>query len=448
MHKAAEWVWGLLKNMLIVGLGVQVLLGLGWLVCSFGRLPQFEESRSGVLYPLLVEVTRGFESVFRIPYYCILSVLQLGCAAAAAYYGLLLLRGGRNMRRNRLGALRGSLVLLTVPMVLQCHLAPLPYSLASSGLFLEIALVWKLLQKKEPVAGKELLAPLLCWGGCVLLLPEYGVLGAVPLLLVLAVVVTRCLRKKSACSPGGAYRGALLLTAGGLMVAAGICQANASPLVVTICSRISWSSISGYYEDWPEEAINVISYEEVLSVASNPENVERELWPAFREQFGDGKAEELLREINQLTWERSKSRVLRQAAWDVMGHAFSPYVVQQQLKGNAYASYTGRNYDIMRWYAPRLTELYVDYSCWMFVVGLLLAALLQLRRIKNLLRSKGLLIVLAGLSGGGMVLWYAMQGGGIMDYKQSITVLLLWYTWMICRTLQSEREVNQDFNRE
>lgn len=435
MRKAAGWIRTLLGNMLVVGLSLQILFGLGWMVASFGKPPQFGEIQTGLLYPALIQIARGFEAVFRIPYYCFLSVLQSGCAGAASFSGLLMLRGGQKGRQDRLWAFWGSLVLLTNPMAMQCHLAPLPYSLAASGLFLELMLAWRLRQKKTELTVREVSALFLCWLASALLLPEYGIFGALPLLLLLAARAAGALRTRAPGRPGGVWWVSVFLTAAGLAAAAGVCLAQAYPIEVTACSRIAWSSINGYYGDWPEEIISAVAYETILDVASNPEKLEQELWPMLLEQQGEERARQMLSEISRLTWDRSKNRVLRQAAWDMAGYAVPPLVVPRQLDGKAYASYTGRNYDIMRWYAPGWTYYYMQYSCWMFLTGLALTAALQLFRLRQAWREKRwFLAALAALTGGGMVLWYTLQGGGRMDYKKTIVLTAFWYVWMLCRT--------------
>lgn len=434
MRKAAEWIRTLLGNMLAVGLSVQILYGLGWMLASFGKPPQFGEAQAGLLYPALIQMARGFEAVFRIPYYCFLSVLQLGCAGAVSFSGLLMLRGKQKGRRDRLWAFWGSLVLLTIPMAMQCHLAPLPYSLAASGLFLELVLVWRLLRKKTELTVRELSALFLCWLVCALLLPEYGIFGALPLFLLLTVRAAAW-RTRGPGRPGSVWWVGVFLTAAGFAAAAGGCLAQAYPIEVTVCSRIAWSSINGYYGDWPEDIIGAVTYETVLDVASNPEKLEQELWPMLLEQQGEERARQMLGEISRLTWDRSKTRVLRQAVWDMAGYAIPSFVVPRQLDGKAYASYTGRNYDIMRWYAPGWTYYYLQYSCWMFLTGLALAAALQLLRLRQVWQEKGWsLAALAVLTGGEMVLWYTLQGGGRMDYKKTIVLTAFWYVWMLCRT--------------
>jgi hypothetical protein len=90
------------------------------------------------------------------------------------------------------------------------------------------------------------------------------------------------------------------------------------------------------------------------------------LQAAVEEALEEDAARALYREMTEYAWQVHWPMVVRQIGWDVLGYAVTPLVFQLQLQGEAYDSFTGRNYEVMRGQAPRLTRLYVDYGCWWY----------------------------------------------------------------------------------
>ena len=95
----------------------------------------------------------------------------------------------------------------------------------------------------------------------------------------------------------------------------------------------------------------------------------------------------------------------------------------------------------MKAHTPGITKHYIAYEGWWFVTGIVVAALISIITIndkrKSLLAGKGLLIVSALV----MVIYYTMQGAGIMDYKQTIYVTVLWTLWMCSRAIPDKTEM-------
>jgi len=130
MQKVSKAFVNVICKLLLIGFGVQIVLGLCWMVANMGRVQQFgetarylEASKSfigsgyrGILYPLLIMLAQGMEQLVRIPYHCFLYLLQLVAGFWAAYR-LLDAVGVKGKYR----ICYGSLAMLTVPMAMQTN---------------------------------------------------------------------------------------------------------------------------------------------------------------------------------------------------------------------------------------------------------------------------------------------------------------------------------------
>ena len=133
MRRLGRHTQGVLRAALACGMGVQILLGLAWLMQNMGGLQNFQESRlllagestgngfySGILY-------RGLALLLSSRLW-ILYVVQLSAAFAAAWvlWACFFPNGNKRLR------LLCTLALVTFPQAMQCHLAVLPWSLGTS----------------------------------------------------------------------------------------------------------------------------------------------------------------------------------------------------------------------------------------------------------------------------------------------------------------------------
>lgn len=153
MQYAGKHIKGVLRATLAWGMGIQILLGLVWLIRNMVGLQNFQESSlllagetgadgfySGILY-------RGLVTLLSSRLW-ILYGIQL-VAAVIASYGLMSRLIGRSWWGRRLFC---ALALVTIPQAMQCHLAVLPWSLGTSLLLGETAL-WMKFREKFP--GKD-----------------------------------------------------------------------------------------------------------------------------------------------------------------------------------------------------------------------------------------------------------------------------------------------------
>lgn len=449
MQKAGKLFWAIASRVLILGFEIWIVLGIGWMVMNFPYLQGFGETAlyeeisktficdeyEGILYPILILLARGIVKIFPIPYHCILYVVQLGCAFGAGCF-LLCCAGVKKGLWNK----GGSLVLLTFPMAMQCHLAVLPDSLVSSLLMLEMAFAVRMLKGEKVFGAREFAEVSGCWVTLALLRPEYLYLGAVPVILLFGYGAGKIWKQDKRtilfwCILVCAFTG-LIMGVTSLVQTEGYYGRTHKSWNLAMASRCAWPYANKDYDAWPEETKTYFTHEKAMQIDFYADNVERMLGRTLEAQVGELRAEELLGEVAQVGWQRHKHAILHDTAWDVVGYTFSPLVVQRQLIGKAYDSYSGRNYDVMRQQAPQLSEYYLNFGSFWFGAGLILAAFLWLLHWcgekRTLWKSGGVLVLFGWLvTAGGIVVWYSLQGAGMMDYKKSLGVTLLWLVWML-----------------
>lgn len=461
------------SRIIMIGLGIQILLGILWLCCNFGSFQKFGDSLffievsksllcdeyTGALYPVLLLLARGIEDLISIPYTYVMHLVQLAAAGYAGYFFL----GAIGMEKKE-SRIYGSLALLTVPMALQCHLAVLPNSLTFSVVLLELGYAAEAVRLKKPLQGKQLVKANACWLVSALLMPEYLYLGAGPVLLLWCCDVWRCRGQK-----GRAALWHLLLIAAFAGMIVGTNRLVQEPgsygrpersVEAALFRRVIWGSLEESWDVWPEDMKEVCSYEDMREISYYAENMERLLQTMLESELGSARAQEIYRELSRYAWDNNVREILHQTLWDAIGYTLPSLTLRMFLVGRGYDSYAGRNYEIMKERAPLLTKYYVDYSGWWLPVGIALsaasAALAWLSSGifsgKEALRGKWSKKSLTGeaspmaagfrgkssllpalvcvLTAGAGVLWYTLQGAGVWDYKNVLLGGALWVTWM------------------
>lgn len=455
VQKAAGHISAILKGVLFIGVSIQTVLGIVWMCCNFPYIPQFGESlfymqvsrtlrcdeNTGILYPaFLWAVRRNHYVVY---------VIQLAAAWIAA----------RHFFRTFLHAKEwvtvwGCLALLTIPVVMQCHMAMLPCSFAASLLLLQLSLLTGAVKKKEKRTLRKLAEISFCWLALALLLPEYLYLGAVPV----ALLVFFCCRQWKGNRRFRWY--GLLLTAvfagmilgvNGLVQTRGLYGRLQKTPLMTLTQRISWTSILKDYEDWPEQIIDCVGGGVIDQAAQYADEMDRVFFPAMEQAVADQlftrqQATEYYYTMLSDAWEWYKPVIVKDIMWDMLGYGASPALLQSFLAGRGYDTYSGRNYDFFLEHTPGLSKLYMDYGSWCFIMAAALTAVLQVLRLwnsgadeKKETVKQGLCFLIMAVA---MVLWYTMQGAGMLDYKNTTLVTQLWMAWAVLQFRCEERERN------
>ncbi len=391
MRKALKAMVAVAGRICVIGFSIQIVLGLLWMLCNFNGFQEFGDSYryvkiskdflcdeyTGILYPVLLLFARGVEKLCFVPCSCVMYLLQLLTALYAAH-AFLQAVGITGRGKN----LWGSLVLLTSPLAMQCHLAVLPESLVSSMLLLEIAWFWRTVRAGECPGSRQLAKIAVFWLAGALLEPEYLYLGALPVVLAFCY---GAVRRRGRTALRLAHNLILLAAFAGILVGMnnltqvpGACGRVRLSRSAALFSRFSWSTADKTYQDWPQDLRLVVDEGMIWETAFYPDNLFRIVGKAAEEAYGVERAEELFRETAALTFSWHRGRILHEIMWDLLGYGFAPAVSEALLDGRGYDSYTTRNYDVMLAHTPMLSKLYFHYGNWWFVPGLLLAGLQQL----------------------------------------------------------------------
>ncbi len=421
-----------IKGILFIGFSIQIVLGVIWMCFNFTAFQEFGLPESA-LYSAVFALTG------RHPWVMYLG--QLILAYFSCDFILRILRpAGKAMR------VWSTLALLTFPMAMQCHLAVLPWSFAGSLFLLEWSFAVKILKKEGEHRERAFGGMAVCWILLAFLLPEYRLLGGLPVLFTLLFCLKKlrqepkkvCLLLLAAVLAGG-------LAAGGGTVLKKVSGIEDRSISFALASRMAWPSLWADHYGWPEEMQEALG-EKIWETSFCPDNMDRILKPMMEEAFGTEQADVYYRIIAENAWVHRTSVILTQMRWDVLGYGATPIVLRTQLEGGNYDSYSGRNYEIMRNHTPVLTKYYVAYSCWWFSVCIVLAFLLT---VLYCMRKKcfiwkdifgGLLV--CALSAGILVILYTMRGAGMMDYKMSFAVSSIWPVWAL--TVMREEETSEE----
>lgn len=514
-------IWKIFSRVCLVLMLVQILPGLVWLVKNIGHLPRFHETGlylkaaenliideyMGILYPLLIRMTKGVAGLTGIPYYVFLYVLQVLVAFGV---GLQLLRRMQQMKRMKVSARKasrfnadhgkidknrayklrgkavvavGSLYLLTVPMLLQMHLAILPYSLALSVAVLLVAEGvtcfcsgrYDSENSYESEAGSAHTLIRICglWLLGYLLLPEYGILlgvfvGGVFLNIAKQSGAVRnrdkTVQDKNRQNENAqnekpqdkALRGRLAMaflftvlcfgviaqstqTSGGL----GRMQRSAGSVMV---NRFVWPHFVNYSFYWDERVNDTFSYNDLVRFSQSPEAVMYEFGPVLEEKYGKKEANDIYWNMATTSIKLGTKQALAGVGRDFFAYLCPQVALQQQLRDND-SSLSGWNYGRMQEYAPVLTKYYVksalagwNFLCLMGIVLLLAKGIGEWRRRrmaactmdeKDRGRSdvgcqlgfgcKSVVVYFVLLT----AVWYTMSGG-MQDYKKAMIMVFLW----------------------
>ncbi len=438
MRRTITWV-------LYIIMGVQIVFGCAYFAGNFSAEQQFAERYASVM-PM-----------------GIVSLIQLFAAAVSIWYVLGKL-GFEGKREKRF--LRGYVCafLLTVPCLLQMHMARLVWSPALScflwmlGLVMETAVRGVSKKKVLFLTGAYFLYGVIC--------PDGLWLGGILLFFCLLYRRKReriTENRNKSGKEAGEQREKVPFGLAVFFTAAVIFLANAglnsafpearriyrenNPGTAAV-SRFVWPNFASNYFFWDEEVKAVLSEEDAVRLCQRIDLLETEFYPAMVEAYGTGKATRLCLEMGyRCLMDRSRETVL-EIGRDLKDHLLIPFTIENNLRGRG-VSLTAWNYGRMRARSPVLVKYYVRYGSFELPI-LLLCSLLLWWFHKNDRMSQWVKQQAENSEkplfykyGGGekisvqwkilffvvilYTLWYTMRSNLPVDYKLVLPILFIWY---------------------
>lgn len=422
MRRTITWV-------LYMVMGVQIAFGCAYFATNFFVVQRFSENYASAL-----------------PMWAV-SFVQLFLAAVSTWYVLGKLGFGKSRKD---GLLRGYICafLLTVPYLLQMHLAKLVWSLSLSCLLWMLGLIMEI-----AVQGASKKGVLLLSGAYFL----YGIICPDGLWLggILVLVGSLLLKKRD--------KDGLRVSVAALFMAIVIFVTNVglnsafpearriyrenNPGTAAV-SRFVWPNFASNYFFWDEEVKAVLSEEDAVRLCQRIDLLEEEFYPAMVEAYGTGKATKLCLEMGyRCLMDRSRETV-SEIGRDLRDHLLIPFTIEGNLQGRG-VSMTAWNYGRMKARSPVLVKYYFRYGSFELPILLLGSLLLwwfhrndQMGQwIKERAAGKETKPLSYRDGGEGNValwkllcfvvilytLWYTMRSNLPIDYKLVLPILFVWY---------------------
>jgi len=463
---------GIVRGLFFIGLSIQILLGIFWMAANFTGFQEFGDSYhyisisesflsdeyTGILYPLIIRIVREIGRILPLPWYCLLYLLQFLLAGYSGYQFLKRCGLFQDNRESLFFRIWATAAVITVPALMQCHLALLPDSFVLSLLLLMLSepLFAAAAGTKAEInagtgAGTKVGATadrreihwakiMVCYILAALLVPDYLCLAGLPILVMVCCYTIRQWQQNKKKSGRTVLlflvSVCLIITVNHLTQVEGSYGRVRKSFAITLVSRFAWPNFAVNYSAWPQEIHEIISYEEAEDASRFADGADILFGRKVEAAVGIKEAERLYYQMAKAALDVRTKDIVYKITLDAVSYTVSPFMLARQLAGGGYDSYSGRNYEIMKDHTPGLTKYYVYYGSRWFAAGSILALLtLIYRKFMEKAQNTGIVkikgkryILIAAV---GIILFYTMSGGGIMDYKNSIFVTLLWYIWML-----------------
>lgn len=419
MRKTITWV-------LYILMGVQIVLGCAYFVCNFTVEQQFREN------------IRSFLPMWAV------CLIQLFFAALSVWY----VSGKFGVWRNKSLRVYVCAFLLTVPYLLQMHMARLVWSAALSAFLWLFGLSAETV--KSGLTGKRLTLLLVSWFLYGVICPDGLWLGGI--LLVTAAFWGKKNRKEHTASVEAERKRknsgrAFYLGCAGLLTAGMIAAANLglncvfpearsiyreNTLGAAAVSRLVWPNFGKNYYFWSDEVKAVLTEYEAVQISQRVDLVGEEFFPGLAEAYGKKRATELCLEMGyRCLMDRTRETVL-EIGKDLKDYSTLPFAIGRNLRGKG-VSLTAWNYGRMREHTPILVKYYFRYGTFELAFLLLGSFLLcgfqvddrssqlpERRKLPAQWKFLGLTAILYAV-------WYTMRSNFPIDYKMALPILFIWY---------------------
>ena len=421
MKRTVIWV-------LYILMGVQIAFGFAYFVSNFGITQQFRENLD-----------------FFLPMEAV-CLIQLTLAVVSNWYVL----GELGFRENRY--MRGYVCafLLTVPWLLQMHMARLVWSMAFSVFLWLSGLILQTI--REGISGKRTLLLFVAYLLYGIICPDGVYLGGFLLLFLFS-------QKKQVGARAGFRFGAAAFLTACIIFTANWGLNNTFPeartiyrennLGVTAVSRLVWPNFGKNYFFWDDDVKAVLSEERAVWISWRVDLVGEEFYPLLEENYGKKEATKLCLEMGLRCLKDRTRETISEMGQDLKDYFLLPYTIERNLKGEG-SSLTAWNYGRMREHTPVLVKYYYRYGTFELPVLLLGSFLLWAFQISEQIgmflrrnavgkeakrellrpgegkeasvRKKMLFYVLILYT-----VWYAARSNVPIDYKLTLPILFIWY---------------------
>lgn len=402
MKRTITWV-------LYILMGVQIVFGCAYIVSNFGVEQQFREN-------IVLFLPAGA-----------VSLIQLVLACVSVWYAL----GKLGFRENKY--VRGYVCafLLTVPFLLQMHMARLIWSVAFSIFLWLLGLILETLE--NGLSGQRAALLFIAWLLYGILCPDGLWLGGI-LLFMASFFYTKREGKNIPT-----FRFALLLAAGVIfLVNSGLNNAfpearrayRENNLGTAVVSRFVWPNFGSNYFFWSWDVKQVLTEEEAVEIGRRVNLIEEEFYPLLEETYGRGKATRLCLEMGYRCLKDRTKETVTEIGSDLKDYFLLPFTIEKNLKGEG-GSLTGWNYGRMREHTPILVKYYYRYGIFELPFLLLGSFLLwSFRRGGRIGQYLGQLsipwrfLLFIWII---YTFWYTMRSNLPVDYKMALPILFIWY---------------------
>lgn len=445
-----------------IWIGIQVVLGICWGVCNFDKIPDFQETGefltmsatlcvdeyTGYLYPLIM---RGFHELaawISVPSCTMLYLLQLIIAYLAYDY---FLQKVVFYKSWKWAVLRKRIPLyvaffMTIPSVLQVHMAILPYSLASSLLLILVAKITGIWQEEHKIKKGDLFGIAFLWMLSAQICVDYAWIGG--MVILIGIVYYMWVHKHFCWKMSLTFLVTLLLIGGlnsALQTPGSMGKIQRSPEGVLL-TRMVWPKFVQMEDFWEESVKAEYSTEELLSISTYPEKVIYDFGPHMDSVLGYKEANRVYRNMIKQTIAIDTKYMLSAILKDGGAYICPPITMYLQLQGVG-SSFTGWNYGRMKDYTPRLTAVYVNIALtgWicLFVSSVLLTIFSTFPKewqAENMRKRSTRLLLYCTMVVLITDFWYVMTSGHMQDYKKVPIISVLWAIGMIAVLNRTEEK--------
>lgn len=349
---------------------IQVMLGLIWAFNQFPHMQNWQETYEylnisktfvmdeyvSFLYPVLLKLCTGIESLAGIPFYMPVYVIQLTAGILSAW---LFVRIVLKMEKSR--AVWAVGYLISFPLLLQFHMSVRTESLEVSGILLLLTFF-----ETSPI-GAALTTLFLIW-----LNPDMALICVAAWIVFL---LQRFIEARKNKKETGAWNIKPLLTKCMVFLLALVIGVSVNGLVQTPGSRgriqkTFWATafqrvvtdyFSRSYVMWDDEVRTTYTIEEAMEMANRSDNMMYEVGPALETDWGKERANEMYRQMATDCFRVRTKDVVYQIRDDLVDSVLMPFSVLWQDNGER-MSQTGWNYGRMRENSPGMTLYYLHFS--------------------------------------------------------------------------------------